>query len=163
MNLYDELRAYLLKFNVTMQKYLNISRSVRSPIQVQFFNEFEQIYEELTDDAYNTNNSTKYTVYLWDDSKFNDYISSVMSYQDYSMQQKLERLINTIKNHIVKFHHVTQSIVSNNVEVETLASKKLRTSTFNIENVSIYLMRKIAKYLNLTMFRFSRNFTHRIN
>lgn len=131
-----------------MQKYLNISRSVRSPIQVQFFNEFEQIYAELTDDAYNTNNNTKYTIYLWDDSKFNDYISSVMSYQDYSMQQKLERLINTIKNHIVKFHHVTQTIVANNIEVETLASKKLRLSTFNIENVGLYYTNRFPSFIS---------------
>jgi hypothetical protein len=128
------MKKYLKDFNATMLKYLN-KPFEKNPIVMQFLYEYEEIYDLLTNDKYNTNNSTKYTIYLWDNAKLDDYIRKVMNYYDYNLQQKLDRIINTIKHHIVKFHHVTQSIVSNNAGLETMANKKIRLSMINIENV----------------------------
>ena len=127
------MKNYLLDFNVTMFKYLNKPYE-QNPIVLQFLNEYEQIYDELTNDKFNTNNNTKYTIYLWDNVKMNAYIRKVMNYYDYNLNQKLDKIINTIRHHIVKFHHVTQSIVANNVDLETLANKKIRLSVINTEN-----------------------------
>jgi hypothetical protein len=117
-----------------MFKYLN-KPFEKNPIVAEFLKEYEEIYDILTNDKYNTNNSTKYTIFLWDNNKLNDYIRKVMNYYDYNLHQKLERIINTIKHHIAKFHHITQSIVSNDVNIETLANKKLRFSMIQVENV----------------------------
>jgi AAA+ superfamily predicted ATPase len=121
-----------------MFKYLN-KPFEKNPIVAEFLKEYEEIYDILTNDKYNTNNSTKYTIFLWDNAKLNDYIRKVMNYYDYNLHQKLERIINTIKHHIAKFHHITQSIVSNDVNIETLANKKIRLSIINVENVSLYI------------------------
>jgi hypothetical protein len=112
----------------------------------KFFAEFDQIYDELSNDLMNgslfsmtslnsTSSKPKWTVYLWDNKKLIDYVSSVMSFDDYNLQQKLDKILSTIKNHIVRFHHVTQSIVSNNLELESMAKLRLRLSTLTVENV----------------------------
>ncbi len=107
----------------------------------EFLREINTIYDELTNEAYNHANSTKYTIYLWDNTKFIDYIKSVLAYNDFNLSQKLEKILNTVRNHITRLHHPTQAIVSNDLELETLAKKKLRFSTIVLENVCKQFLR----------------------
>lgn len=106
----------------------------------KFYWEFNELNEELTSDLFNSNNNTKWTVFLWDSAKFSEYINTIFSYDEYSLQQKLDKSMSTLKNHFAKFHHITQAIVSNNLELESMAKKRLRLSTFNIENVRLTSM-----------------------
>jgi hypothetical protein len=153
----------LLNLNTTMHGYLSnetsspgmlssataSSSTASASTQIKkFFAEFDQIYDELSNGinasaAFNgsvmatnsSNSKLKWTIYLWDNKKLIDYVSSVMSFDDYNLQQKLDKILSTIKNHIVRFHHVTQSIVSNNLELESMAKLRLRLSTLTVENV----------------------------
>lgn len=129
-----ELKKYLFNINSTLQKHFEENQWNRNLAVLKFTTDFEKIYSQLTN--VESVNSPKLTVYLWDNVKFIDYIKSIMAFNDLNLSQKLERILNTIKNHVVKFHHPTQSIVSNNIEIETLAQKKLRFSTLMLENVS---------------------------
>ena len=111
------------------------SRQERASLVASFMEQLASIYDEVTNDAHNTVNSTKYTVYLWDNRRMIDYATSILSFHDYEIKIKLDKIIAALRNHIVKQHHITQSIVSNTGELTSLAGKQLRLSTFNLENV----------------------------
>ena len=126
----------MLDFNQTIQKNIqgyNDTQSIRSI--GDFYYEFNRLYNEIVNDSFNTNNNSKLTIFLWDNLKFVDYINTIFSYDEYTLQQKLDKLMSTLKNHFVIYHHITQSIVSNNIELESLAKRRLRLSTLNLENV----------------------------
>lgn len=113
-----------------------VSVKNRNETTSNFLQQFNEIYNELVNDSLTSQNKAKYTIYLWDNNRFLDYINSIMNYHDYDLKQKLEKIIITLKNHLVKQHHITQSIVSNQIELETLAGKHIRLSKINGENVS---------------------------
>lgn len=139
MNLFYELAKYLLDFNQTIQKNIqgyNDTQSIR--LISDFYYEFNRLHNEIVNDSFNTNNHSKLTIFLWDNLKFIDYINTIFSYDEYTLQQKLDKLMSTLKNHFVIYHHITQSIVTNSIELESLAKRRLRLSTLNLENVSCF-------------------------
>ncbi len=135
MNLFADLKSSFSNLGVTLHKYFDLNEITGEAIVQDFLHEINKIYDELTNEAFNHANSTKYTIYLWDNTKFIDYIKSVLAYNDFNLSQKLEKILNTVRNHITRLHHPTQAIVSNDLELETLAKKKLRFSTIILENV----------------------------
>ena len=103
-----------------------------------FHAEFTQLYEEISNDNYNTNNNSKLTIYLWDNVTMIDYIRTTLSKS--ISNQSLNEIMSTIKNHIVKFHHPTQSILKNinSFKMSSLAEEQLRLSTLTVEHVMIF-------------------------
>jgi hypothetical protein len=135
LNLFADLKTSFSNLGITLHKFFDLNELSSESIVQEFLLEITSIYDELTNEVFNQANSTKYTIYLWDNTKFIDYIKSVLAYNDFNLSQKLEKILNTVRNHIVKFHHPTQAIASNDLELETLAKKKLRFSTIILENV----------------------------
>lgn len=145
INAYEELLKYLIELNSTVSKYIfenetnsELFSSVKNINETtsNYLEQFNGIYNEIINDSLKMSSKAKYTIYLWDNNRFLDYINSIMNYHDYDLKQKLEKIIITLKNHFVKQHHITQSIVSNQIELETLAGKHIRLSKINGENVS---------------------------
>ncbi len=109
-------------------------------MESKFHKEFTKLYNEITNEIYNTNTNDKWTIYLWDNVAMIEFIKhqlSTRSLTKSSINQKLNEILNTIKNHFVKFHHTTQSILknSNHFKIESFAKAQHRYSTLNLEYV----------------------------
>lgn len=111
----------------------NISQS---SLLTKFNHEFNLIYQKLSNDSLNQNNSTKLTIFLWDNTKFLNYLNTILASREFALSAKLNRIIGLIKNHIVNFHYPTQSIVSNKIKILSNDQKQLRLSSMAYENVS---------------------------
>ncbi len=168
INTYQELIKDLIELNSTVCKYIfdNETKSElfssvknRNETTNNYLQHFNEIYNELINDSLTNQNKAKYTIYLWDNNRFLDYINSIMNYHEYDLRQKLEKIIITLKNHLVKQHHITQSIVSNQIELETLAGKHIRLSKINGENVIYILVYAILFKYNLE-FQLIKNRDH---
>lgn len=101
-----------------------------------FFSDFNQLYDLISSDAFNTNTNKKWTVYLWDNRSMINYIrTSVLRGTD-----TLSDLMSTILNHFVDYHYPTQSIIKNDdlIKLNTAADRQLRLSTFNLYDVIVF-------------------------
>ena len=115
-----------------------------------FFSSFNQFYDLISNDSFNTNTNKKLTVYLWDNSAMINYIrESIVNGAD-----NLNDLMSTILNHFVDFHHPTQSIIKNNelIKLNTIANKQLRLSTFNLYDVFISYSEVLGNLKFLSIF-----------
>jgi hypothetical protein len=140
VNLHELLRKSLLNINTTVFKYLNqnqnrINKTKIELVIAQFLGEFSSIYNELTNDSFNRLDATRLTIYLWDNVKMVEYVKVTISNNDFSLSKRISLIIDVIRNHLVKVHHSTQSIYSKNIQLDSLAQRKIRLSTLDLENV----------------------------
>jgi hypothetical protein len=102
--------------------------------QTKFCEKFLELFEKLTNVKYDTNRSTKLTVYLWDSKAMVDYIHNEILVD--KSEKGLEKLLGTLLNHIAEFHHPTQSIIQGSISnVKTASNGHLRLSTFDVFDV----------------------------
>ena len=128
INLYNELINNLDEIDKFINSFSNNTNN-------WFHSEFTKLYEEISNDSYNTNKNSKLTIYLWDNTTMIDYIQKTLE-KSFS-NKSLSEIMSTIKNHIVKFHHPTQSILKNinSFKMSSLADAQLRLSTLTLEHV----------------------------
>ncbi len=136
----QELKENILEINKTMFRYLkhiNLNRTVK-----EYTSKIDLIFRLLTDNSLNLLNSTKLTIFLWDNTKFLNYIHEVMG--NSSIEEELSRksklILKTLENHIVEMHQITQNIFDNNQLVTSLADQNLKFSSIIRNNVSKILI-----------------------
>lgn len=138
----------MVSINITVQEHFKQNESTTTATlssksksdRLKFTREINWIYNELTRDVYNRLNSTRLTVFLWDNSSMIEHVKNLLtSTYNLSMTRRLEQILDTVRYHIVRMHHATHSIYSNTMRLETLARKVLRLSANDLENVNLSL------------------------
>lgn len=135
------MKNSLLNINNTVFKYFekNQNRTNKNMSQVaieKFRNDFNEIYDELTNDAHNRVNSTRLTIFLWDMALMKKTVMHIISNNDLALIRRVISIIDLIKNHIVRYHQSTHFFYSNSIQLDTLIDRKLRLSNIDLENVS---------------------------
>ena len=139
----------MVSINTTVQEHFKQNESTTTTTttssksksdRFKFTREINTIYNELTRDVYNRLNSTRLTVFLWDNSSMIEHVKNLLtSTYNLSMTRRLEQILDTVRYHIVRMHHATHSIYSNTMRLESLARKVLRLSANDLENVNLNL------------------------
>ena len=93
------------------------------------------IQDKLTNEIHNTPNSYRITVFLWDNTPLIEYFKILLQSQRRSYREKVNKIVETIQNHVAKFHIITHSIVHNKFEFKSLANYSLRMSVIEHKNV----------------------------
>lgn len=120
----------------------------------EYFSKFDLMFRLLTDDSLNLMNSTKLTVFLWDNTKFLKFIHETMhnSWIEEDLSEKLNLIFETLQNHVVEMHQITQNIFDNTHLLTSLANQKLKLSSIIRNNVSQFFFRTLSFLKELKIF-----------
>ena len=134
VDLYQELTESLKKINHTVMEIV-LKAADQKQVTTEFLKDFNELYDLITNDTYNTGNSTRYTVFLWDAAAMQGFIArQLLLSGDLSTRVKL--ILSTLKNHLVPSLYPTQRFVNNQKTLLTLAGKKIRPFFLIVRKVS---------------------------